>query len=373
MMRKTFYVRNEGKTAFFEFPIITLLTGVLLLFSCKEEKGRSEIPVLKLTEVLEGNKTIELSADIASVKTVQLETNDDILIGTIRKVVFSQSHIIVQHDSQCSVFDLKGNFLRKISNRGQGPREYNSIINISLTGDTIRIFDTKKILSFNLRGEFISSYELPGRIDLITTFENIYIGYRVNRSGSENTRLLFFDNEGRLFDSIPYMKQYENLSDLIVVLYSSEVFMYQYDNTIRLKELANDTLFSISADKILTPLYIMDLGKYAPKEEERFQLYSAQQSLFEGKKLLNLILETNSHLVLNVGLKPNRYILYDKETGALENVAFRYNDEEKSRFGKDFFNPKFVSEDKRTLISFELSADIDNDDNPVLVLVTFKN
>jgi hypothetical protein len=61
-----------------------------------------------------------------------------------------------------------------------------------------------------------------------------------------------------------------------------------------------------------------------------------------------------------------------KKTGLLENVAIRYHERERKRFGQDFFNPKFVSEDKQTLITYELSADLANDDNPVIVLVRMK-
>ena len=349
-----------------------ILFGFSVFYSCKQEKATDSIPVLNLVGVLEGNKTIALSDISSEIKTVQLETSDDILINRIQDVILSDKNIIVIHDNQCSVFDLEGNFIRKISSRGQGPREYISINNLSVTGDTLWIFDSNKMLAFYISGEFLFSSATSNRLHYKMVFDGINIGYRSNRSGSENTKLLFFDKQGVPFDSISYLKQYENLSEIVVVVFP-EVIMYSCNGSVRLKELTNDTLFSISTERLLTPLYIMDLGKYAPKEEERYQLYNPQQNVFEGKKRFNSIIETNTYLIISVmGMEQNRQILYNKETGLLENIAFRYNDEIRNRLGKEFFNPKFITENKQYLISYEAHEDIDNDDNPVLVLVRLK-
>jgi len=345
---------------------------LLLLFSCKQEKEVHSIPVLNLTEVLDGNKTIEFSDFVANIEMIPLETNEDILIGRISKVILSSEHLIVVHDNQCSVFDLQGNFIRKISNRGQGPREYNYIVNTALIGDVIYIFDESKVLTFNVDGTFLSSNTLS-RLDFVTVLDDHYIGYRANQSGSEKNKLFFFNRDWQPVDSIPNHTQYENQSGITSTFFNNEAQMYRYHGAVHLKELANDTLFAVSSDRKMTPLYVMDLGEYAPKEEERYQLYNAQQPLFKGKKLFTSIIETDAHLIMKVGvMEKNRHILYNKETGSLENVAFKYNDEYKRRFGNDFFNPKFVSEDNQVLITHELNADIDNDDNPVLVLVTLK-
>ena len=122
----------------------TTLLSLLLLLSCKTEKETSPVPVLNLARVLEGDKTIELSEMNCKIETVQLETNENVLINRINNIILSKEHFIVVHDRQCAVFDLKGNFIRKISSRGQGPQEYVSIVNLSLIGDKLFIFDVTK-------------------------------------------------------------------------------------------------------------------------------------------------------------------------------------------------------------------------------------
>ena len=276
-----------------------LLVSLLLLSSCKQEKETHSVPVLNLVEVLEGNKTVELSDFIAKIETIQLETNEEILIKSIYDVILNSEHLIVVHDNQCSLFDLQGNFIRKISSRGQGPREYNDIGNVVLIGDVIYILDTfgKKFLSFNLDGTFLfsSSYTTPNRLDFATVLDDNYLGYYAKRGGFEKNKLFFFNKEGQAIDSVPYHKQYENPSGIISVFYD-EVQMYRYHGAVHLKELANDTLFAVSSDRNIIPLYVLDLGRYAPKEEERYQLYSREQVAFKGKRLFGAIIETNTHL-----------------------------------------------------------------------------
>ena len=347
------------------------LLSLVLIFSCKTEKEAPEIPILKLEEVLEGDKVLELSDICSKIETVQLETNDDILINRIANVILSNKNIIVVHDNLCSVFDLDGNYIRKISSKGQGPEEYISIDNVFVSGDTIRIadFSKRKIHAFNLDGSFLFSIEVPANLVFATAFDDMFFCYRPNRSGSETTKLYFIDRIGNLLDSIPNQNIYENPFEIISIFYD-EIFMYQFDGSINMKEMANDTLFAVSKDRTISPLYIFDLGKYAPKEKERY-VTNLQEPSFQGKKLFSLLLETTSHFVINARLEKDRYILYDKKTKSLENVAFRYNDEMISKFGNEFFNPKYVTHDGKTFCSHEVSANIDNDDNPVLIFATF--
>ena len=362
------------KMTYFYLAILILL----FLLSCKERENNNSLPVIELEKVFEKNTKIKLSDFSSKIEIIQLETSDDILINRISNIVLSDKNIIIVHDNQCSVFDLKGNFIRKISSRGQGPQEYITIRSILLTDEIIRIFDRSKILAFNLSGEFLSSSKSYADGMAVTTMldDHLYICVRPNLNGLEKNRILFFNKEGVIVDSIPHQNQYKNPAGVTFVFPIAEVFMYRYNNAVHLKEMTNDTLFSVSAAMRLTPLYVMDVGRYTPKEDERFQINSMNQSPFlQGKKVPILFLETDSYFIMrfgNVGLSEDSHVIYNKSTAALDYVVFQYGDEERNRFGKEFFSPAFLSEDKQVLISYETSVDINNDDNPALVLVTLK-
>ena len=118
----------------------------------------------------------------------------------------------------------------------------------------------------------------------------------------------------------------------------------------------------------------MDLGNYTLKEKDLFVKRTTNDvfSWMRTIKFIYVILETKSHLLLSVKFELDRYFLYDKEKGTVENVAFIYDEKERKRFVNDFFKPRFISENKQILISYENHADIDNTDNPVVVIAKLK-
>lgn len=149
--------------------------------------------------------------------------------------------------------------------------------------------------------------------------------------------------------------------------------MYRYNDALHFKELFNDTVFSLVPGREVIPQYIIDLGPYAPQEETRYNMTNPRENILEGKRTVRGLLETPSYLLVNITkLEDNRHILYNKKSSDLENVAFIYSDHEKEMFNNTYFNPKYVSEDKKALITYETSDDIENDNNPVLVVATLK-
>ena len=149
--------------------------------------------------------------------------------------------------------------------------------------------------------------------------------------------------------------------------------MYRYNDALHFKELFNDTIFSLALNRKVIPQYIIDLGTYAPQEETRYNMTSPQANPLEGKRTVRGLLETPFYLLINITkLEDNRHILYNKRSGDLENVAFTYSDSEKKKFDNKYFNPKYVSEDKKALITYEASEDVENDNNPVVVVATLK-
>ncbi|MDH6358396.1 hypothetical protein M2135_002282 [Parabacteroides sp. PF5-9] len=152
-----------------------------------------------------------------------------------------------------------------------------------------------------------------------------------------------------------------------------EANFYYYNNSFHVKELYNDTLFSLNPQLQLSPRYVVNLGEYALVAEQRYQLTSPRENPMAGKKYVTTILENKQYLFLSSPtFDLNKFIVYNKNTKTLANLLLHYNEPEKSMFNKHTFTPRYISKDLTTLISFEEPADPEKEDNPMIVLLTLK-
>ncbi|MDL2265047.1 6-bladed beta-propeller [Parabacteroides sp. OttesenSCG-928-G07] len=358
---------------------ILFLTAMIFFFSC--EKVEKTIPVLNLRDAFSSEKKVRLDEVATNVRFVQLETTDDVLINNINKVFMYADFFVVIYDIYyCSLFDLDGKHIRKIGQRGDGPEEYMYVSNIFVEGDNIILYDGGKgrFLKYKLTGEFVDSEALPARFSQVNLFSpDIYAGFIGNASGKEPTCMKFFDSKMTVIDSIPYHFTYEKPDPNILMGFGMEGVIYSQDKTVRFKNAYNDTLFTITKDFQLLPTYIFDLGSSKFTAELRYQTTSGPRDPnLQGKKTLYPVFESKRYLLLSGwGFELGKYVFWDKELDALNYVSFHYTEEQLSKLDKEdsVCRPSFISMDNKTMIAFERSESIENDNNPVLVLATLKD
>jgi len=102
--------------------------------------------------------------------TIQLETNDDILIKHCDRILAHDRKIIIlDRDQQVVfIFNMKGHFLTKIDKQGKGPGEYISVEGMHINNDGLIVLHdapNKKNLLFNTNGEYV---------DKSNTYVNIF-------------------------------------------------------------------------------------------------------------------------------------------------------------------------------------------------------
>ncbi|MBE6333587.1 MAG: 6-bladed beta-propeller [Bacteroidales bacterium] len=104
-----------------------------------------------------------------SSRFIPLETNDECLIESIRKVVIADSLIFVQDaNSRILLFDLNGKFKRQIGSQGRGVGEYHYIKSFyvdSLRNQIVLVnIGQDNLLAYNYNGEFLQDINLGERI-----------------------------------------------------------------------------------------------------------------------------------------------------------------------------------------------------------------
>lgn len=140
---------------------------IFLFFSCNNKKKVDYLDDYKsiVLDSLKVETNINYTSIFKSVIALPLETNDLCLIGEISQIDFTDNEIFIldMHVSKSLfVFNKKGQFLRKIGERGKGPGEYIQFSSFSIDYDRQMIFaldhSTRKIIQYTFEGVFVNEF-----------------------------------------------------------------------------------------------------------------------------------------------------------------------------------------------------------------------
>ena len=150
------------------FNIVLYGFLILAMVSCKQEVNNQ---LLSITEVAfeETAPGFKITDSFSKVRALQLEINSECTIGNIRKILSIEDELIVlTKEDEIFCFDkVTGKFLRQIGQRGEGPGEYISIMDIYYNGKdkTINIISRipAQFITYTLQGDFIKkeSTDIP--------------------------------------------------------------------------------------------------------------------------------------------------------------------------------------------------------------------
>ncbi|MDR2119811.1 MAG: 6-bladed beta-propeller [Tannerella sp.] len=346
-------------------PLILWICLAFIFCRCREKDEILHLPVASYLNKVE---EVPLEDFAASVKKVQLETSDSILIAEIYKVFQTDEFFIVMHLFRISVFDKEGKYLNDISRKGQGPHEFNGISSIFIKDSLFYLYDTshKEVSVFTFGGEFVRSFSTGNYYNLIFPLQDDdYVAFQLNISGKEKKKLIFFD-ESKELNAIPYDREYAKPKNVLLI-FEMEGHVYSHDGKDYFKEQYSDTLFTIQPGHTLEPRLIFDLGRYQPTLERKHALTDVNYG-WDDMAHLSITGETDSYLFFNVRINRETHAYYwDKQRKSLHNVRFTYPRD----YGYEgAFIPGAVSEDRRNLISIE--EDTVGGNNPAIIIATLK-
>lgn len=143
--------------------------AVLLLAACSKPMVQQQSADWSSVDTVlyDPDNTLQIMRETAidSVWYVKLETVEESMIGSVDEIIFCDSTIIVADKrigQTISMFDYQGHFLGRMSNLGNGPQEYLSLLNIAKLPDgTIAIYDSRrqKIDIFDERGNYLENIQ----------------------------------------------------------------------------------------------------------------------------------------------------------------------------------------------------------------------
>ncbi|MDR2915938.1 MAG: 6-bladed beta-propeller [Tannerella sp.] len=133
---------------------------IFIFCSCKNQKYND---IEQIINVDLDNSIIKVSAFITDAEVIKLETHEECLVHRISKIQYINNKIYIldiAHNSLL-IFNKNGDFEKKLQKVGNGPGEYIQLMDFFIQDDHIFIMDftTQSILKYNSDLDYINSFK----------------------------------------------------------------------------------------------------------------------------------------------------------------------------------------------------------------------
>jgi len=350
------------------------------------------------------------------VEYIQLKTIPQDVVSQIFNIVFSKNYILVREYSSIKspcLFQNDGSFVTRIGTLGRGSDEFTGINDIDINPKTGSIYlasgrrQQTKFLVYNINGTFIRAFEGPqAGFEMQYEFtEDGILCYYNNFFGDIENSYVLIDTTGKIIKKFPNKYPYKRIFP--GVGYEGENLFYRFRNQLYKKEIYSDTVF-IYNNKEFVPHIIIDVGNLRINPDVRTNIrtisdardvlsnYINPWNLFEfgdfiyyefgaiinevrdrysfiGSKNNNLrtLIVASEGLVNDLDGGPNIWPKTTKDVSTV--VSWIEAMKFKEYIASDAFknsSPKYPEKKKELE---ELAGNLSEFDNPVLMLVTFRN
>ena len=249
---------------------ILFLILFILALSCKKSVNESNLNLktIKLDDstLAKGSSIDELISEYFFVK---LETKEESLITTIDKIQVSNDTLFIGDFSQNAIliFNIKGEFINKISRLGRGPGEYLHIADFSLdpqSGNIVLLdLGTRKLRTYKKNGEFVSQqqdidFSVAGGDYFSIENSGNYIYYRDNGvfPGSSLKNNIFITDSHQ-----NYINSGAPITDTFIGLAMGSIHIDADSSNTYVWPAFNDTIYRIDKGHLIKPYAKLDIQK----------------------------------------------------------------------------------------------------------------
>ena len=280
-----------------KIPFILIVLATTIACTGRYNSGKNNVPHLHI-DLNTAERYMDFSSflDTSYYHIVPLETTPKCLLGSkIREVFIRENRIYIWEEQSNGIFMFDGNgkYLNKIHSPGEGPNDYTSICNVSISDSLICIFDhfCYKLLYYDLDCNFIK------RVSTKHVYKDVICAAY---SFMIKDRIFFGPHFRETFRTDMYGAPYKWISmDLDLNKESVKRFLpYDYDcpteseshfsiseypyknldDTVRFMVSNLDTIFIATRDTIV-PEYVVDFGdKSVPLHLYKTSYHQAKQS-----------------------------------------------------------------------------------------------
>ncbi len=376
------------------------------LVSCnsKSRTGKSDDGLVRID--MEGGypKKEIILQDIAEVEYIPLETRTDVLLAAtaLEQICMSDSLIVARSNSSVFIFDRRGRYVRSFDHSGRSGEEYALFGKLAVDFDRqeIYIHDNSgyKICVYDFDGLFRRALKLPKwSVSQMLNYDRKYLlgcckESSVNpdsTSGKADRPYWLIDKESGEISALALAFQERILSSAIIREPDAMVYMVWPLNSIvkngeefLIADFGSDTIYNLSGTTF-TPYMLKEPSHTWKKTPPVMGWVEFKTNRYTGIKFMELSWEKNTLV---------RRILYDRITGEKVEYDFMNQDFRPARktfisLGESEFDLpsgylkfKLSATELRNAYEMgkldgklkEIAATLDEDANPVLMLVKFR-
>ncbi len=372
---------------------LVLISILFILISCESDRFNKsknlidihfdEIPIYKKD-----------TSVVKKIRYIPLETDKDVLITQIDKILFVNEHFYILDSPQKTIFifDNKGSFINRIHRIGKGPGEYVKITDFDIDkNNCIYVYDniSSKILKYGQDLQSLEKISLKYRFEEFAIIGNSLLLRNVYDHGNITLRIARYNLATMKLEPLIDVDEYPD--DFNLTRFSKYSF-FRSARHIYFNARFTPRIYTLGQDSILE--HIIDINGTFPTEEFLSYLSKDYRLAYrQNTYIIDIrnIYENSSVISMNI-LKGLIYTLLISKDGSKEILLPGIQD--KNYFGdhsiygvaeEEFIsrvNPQLIAEedwsqkvnqsslsleDKRVLLNIKV------DDNPVLALLEFKN
>lgn len=338
--------------------------------------------------------------DFMDVEYIPLETTDEFITqGEVKAI--GKKHIVVinwNNDGDIFIYDRSGKGIRKINRKGQSGEEYNNISEFVLDENNNEMFvidnQTKKLFVFNLNGNFKRNFEFVDSSFYSNTFNydknNLitYRGYPPFVETDQSNHIIISKQDGSINQEIgiPYNEiasMVISTPEITVMPFFSLTIPYNSKSWV-IARASSDTVYKYQPDdKTMTPLLVRTPFIYAMDP----QVFLLPIAITDNYYFIKTVKKEFS--IEKMRGYPATHLVYDKKEKAIFKYTL-YNDDYTNK-EKIILNSNALCSETPILKAIEaadlveayengelkgklkeIAAELDEEDNPVIMLVKHK-
>jgi hypothetical protein len=315
-----------------KYNILAVSACFALLCCCNDHPAREHY---NAEHVIDINNPADISIDdfIIDIDTIRLETTDESVMGEILMVhiMDDRFYILTYNFMEIFIFDLKGKFIAKISDNGQGPNEYIRINSFMVDPVKKRIVIpdsfSKRIFIYDRDGKQSRVINLDFSPSTIVShgerFINVYSGTRQQYANPEmeNYHIHFLDSQAKFVSSAIEIETPHRID-----IYSPFMTDCLENGDILFQPVLSNAVYKIAGDSISTYCEFNNLSKYKLptkdlKNDFEYAMMKGKSTKMPKEKedegyLLTWgnVLDLNDYMFFRFGWDKKYFLYYEKKT-----------------------------------------------------------
>jgi hypothetical protein len=295
---------------------------------CQTENHLTTFDLKDLSDL----KTIKLSElGVVDIDYIPLETNEQSfisgnfdMISMGSRIIAEKDYFIIKNFNKIKKFNSDGSFVATIGKVGRGPDEFLTAHDIDVNRKNHEVFVVdaweKKFFVYSGNGDFIRTFPCPINTNGFRFTSDGILCYSTDYMGNIKNSYNLIDNQGKIIKVFPNKYPWELKSKNAPVL--NDNIFYEFNNQIFKKEIYSDTI------------YVYNSGTFKP-----------HLVIEHGERLLTT--KTRSNLDLS---KPSNFIFQENIFEFGDYVFYEFSERSKYSFwGSKNSNYKALSNNKLDL------------------------